>query len=487
MRYCLGINHQAVAQAINPKTQPYDLAPLKAELRKLVPALTFDEIVGVPSLAWTDKQLLSHLLARLHFATIDDAKRFRCALNSGMCDAKPSPGYGFSPDPPIFALDAWAPFGPGGGIFGTRDDAERLTGTAGLTNNCGQPITGKGVNVVIVDRGLSRAVVQGTAKRMAARRGVTPSTNQRVLGWTRYERPVAANLEAVRCLYPGDKGSEHAYMIARNVLALAPDATLWDAPLLPADDEPDGPPGPSSACQLFHFIREAVRAGNMTNWDSQTGDWVTVDFKRPVIVVNAWGVMDPESNPDFTHYADEPNNHLVNDMKLMERAGIDVVFAAGNCGEPTPDARCGREEQGPGRGIFGMNGHPSVLTVGAVRTDGVPIALSAQGPGRLARGFSAEKGPWSGEAFHKPDLCAPSHFRESDDAAETNTGTSAACGFAAGVLAALRSADGAGNLKPAWLRALLRETAQPLGNRGWDPRLGYGVINGADALAVIER
>jgi subtilisin family serine protease len=225
----------------------------------------------------------------------------------------------------------------------------------------------------------------------------------------------------------------------------------------------------------------------MTSWDFEARALVTSRFTKPVILVNAWGVMDPESNPDFSDYGDDPKNQLVNDMKLLENEGIDVVFAAGNCGEPTPDSRCGQEERGPGCSIYGMNGHPSVLTVGAVRTDGVPLALSAQGPGRLAPGFHAENSPWASEAFHKPDLCAPSHFREPDDAAETSTGTSAACGFAAGVVAALRSVDAARYLRPAWLRALLRETAQPMGGNGWDPRLGYGIINGTNALAMIER
>ena len=59
-------------------------------------------------------------------------------------------------------------------------------------------------------------------------------------------------------------------MIARNVLAIAPGATIWDAPLLPSDDEPDAPPGPSSACQLFHEIKAAVDAGKLVTMDSSS-------------------------------------------------------------------------------------------------------------------------------------------------------------------------------------------------------------------------
>src|SRR5205823_3591635 len=106
----------------------------------------------------------------------------------------------------------------------------------------------------------------------------------------------------------------------------APDATIWDAPLLPSDDEPDAPPGPSSACQLFHFIRSALQQKKITSWDFEQNERVTVPFGRPLIVVNAWGVMDPESET-FSDYADNPENFLVNDMVRMEANGIDVVFA----------------------------------------------------------------------------------------------------------------------------------------------------------------
>jgi len=201
------------------------------------------------------------------------------------------------------------------------------------------------------------------------------------------------------------------------------------------------------------------------------------------VMVNAWGVMDPESDAGFSDYADNPDNFLVNDMRLLALADIDVVFAAGNCGEPCPDRRCGDDDCGPGRSIFGMNAHPDVLTVGAVRTDGLPIALSAQGPGRLAtRGSGKTDYSRNRRARYKPDLCAPSHFRESDDASQVNTGTSAACGFAAGVIAALRSVPEGRNRSPGYIRDTLRRTANPMGTKVWDPRLGFGVIDGTRAL-----
>src|SRR5215204_4606374 len=64
-----------------------------------------------------------------------------------------------------------------------------------------------------------------------------------------------------------------------------------------------------------------------------------------------------------------------------------------------------------------------------------------------------------------------------------NTGTSAACGLAAGAVALLRTrwrcSDAVG---PAALRAALRNTAvQPYGPVGWQDRTGYGILDLAAA------
>ena len=117
--------------------------------------------------------------------------------------------------------------------------------------------------------------------------------------------------------------------------------------------------------------------------------------------------------------------------------------------------------------------------------DGLPVALSAQGPGRLAtKGSRGTDYTNDVRAKEKPDLRAPSHFRESDDASEFNTGTSAACGYAAGVLAALRSVPSGRAMSPGAMRDLLRYSARPPG-AGWDPRLGSGIINAEKALAAL--
>lgn len=465
---------------------PWDPAPLLSHLKKFGANPSPGELSRIPSFDWVEPgALASHLLVRLKFRSHAQAREFRTGLRASSLKAT---DYGFGPDPIISDLESWSPLGPGGGIFGNRDAAEDLTRVAALRG-----ATGKGVNVIIVDRGLSRDWVTQTTKRMASRRRLLSAPPaQDVFGWTRYEWSGQPPRRVRRSIFPGATGSDHAEMVARNVLAIAPEATIWDAPLLPRQDEQDAPPGPSTAAHLFHWIKQVAQTGIWRSWDTRLNALVEVSASKPLVVVNAWGVLDPESEPGLKGYADDPDHFLINDMTRLTKAGIDVIFAAGNCGEACPDRRCGQQDTGPGRSILGLNAHPDVLTVGAVRVDGIPIAMSAQGPGRLAT-VGSRGTDYSGNrhAIDKPDVCAPSHFRESDDASELNTGTSAACGFAAGMVAAIRSLPAGRRLTPAKLRDLLRRTAHKTpgatGDRGakWDPRLGFGILNAAAVLSEL--
>jgi subtilisin family serine protease len=149
---------------------------------------------------------------------------------------------------------------------------------------------------------------------------------------------------------------------------------------------------------------------------------------------------------------------------------FDMVFAAGNCGQFCPSRLCGTDDVGPGHSIIGANSHPDVLTVGAVRADGIWLGYSSQGPGALCK--------------EKPDICAASQFREDDDATTTNTGTSAACAIAAGIVATLRSQFRSKALAPATLKRILIDTAtaRPAG-ASCDNQIGNGIINAAAACS----
>jgi hypothetical protein len=130
VRYCLGIQHNDVAGAIDPGAGPFHLDPLREQLKRLVPELTFGELQHVPSFAWTNKKLATHVLTQLRFTGHDEAQRFHEALEKRLTAPDRKPIYGFGPDPPIHALEAWSPIGSGGGIFSDRDRAERRCRTA---------------------------------------------------------------------------------------------------------------------------------------------------------------------------------------------------------------------------------------------------------------------------------------------------------------------------------------------------------------------
>jgi hypothetical protein len=139
-----------------------------------------------------------------------------------------------------------------------------------------------------------------------------------------------------------------------------------------------------------------------------------------------------------------------------------VTFAAGNCGQVCPSGRCG-SDSGPGKSIWGANGHPRVITVGAANIREEWIGYTSQGPAALDS--------------KKPDFCAPSHFKGYTN---SDNGTSAACPVCSGVLALYRSHDP--NLKQDEAKKALQETAKNLCATGWDPHSGYGMIQAERAF-----
>jgi subtilisin family serine protease len=98
-----------------------------------------------------------------------------------------------------------------------------------------------------------------------------------------------------------------------------------------------------------------------------------------------------------------------------------------------------------------------VLTVGAANTDGDLIGYSSQGPAALSSS--------------KPDFLSISHFR---GYFPVDTGTSAACPVAAGVVAALLSAFP--GITPNEIKRALQRTAIDIGPVGWDQHSGAGIL-----------
>ena len=225
VHYCLGLTDGKFAE----RADPWDFGPLTDELRNMGVAEPLPPLVRLPSFAWTKpKELRSHLIAHLQFLNHVKAREFQESLGKSHLQQ-----YGFGQDPMICAMDSWSPIGPGGGIFGDRGLADSLTGATALRSALdkgGHIATGKGVNVVIVDRGLDQNTISDTVARMVGNHGLSNNDRDReVRGWPRYETATdRARKRICRTILPGTTGSDHGYMIARNILAIAPEATIWD-------------------------------------------------------------------------------------------------------------------------------------------------------------------------------------------------------------------------------------------------------------------
>lgn len=358
--------------------------------------------------------------------------------------SKPDVFVGGGADLPFSGADHWCPREAADPIFGDRAEAERLLALPAFRKK--RKLTGSGVNVVIVDQGLDG---QALGRSFGG-------------GWTVHSTaPGTARA-------PSAATRLHAMMVAHNVLGVAPDALLFDLPMVP----------PRIIDIAGFFLSTADAAYRLMLGDIRLRRLGTPE-PAPWVIANAWAIYDRSGENPPGSYTDSPSHPFNQLITRAGQEGIDFVFCAGNCGQFCPDQRCGALDQGPGRSIFGANCHPDVLSVGAVRTDTLWLGYSSQGPG--------QPGFWPG-GKEKPDLCAPSQFCENDDAHATNGGSSAASGLAAGVIAALRSHRKwqAPRASPAQLRAALTKSARKTDGSAWSRRLGHGILDAekaADELA----
>jgi subtilisin family serine protease len=306
-----------------------------------------------------------------------------------------------------------------------------------------QGAKGQNVNVVVVDRGVDKAQIAAVGGKFAG-------------GWTRNGVPK-----------PGMTRGGHGTMIVRNILAIAPEVTIFDCPLLA--------PLPSHITDIPASLQDAHCA-----YEQMIADIAELrkrpKWQGPWIFENAWAVYSRKTDPhgDYTNNPNHPFNQSV--ARAVNHAKIDVVFCAGNCGQFCPDMMCGPKDRGPGQSILGANSHPDVLTAGAVRTDRMWLGYSSQGPGQPKLDCD------------KPDFCAASQFCETRDAFATNTGTSAASALTAGVVAALRSKWDASVLTAADLKNALKSTAKKKVTETvprWQHRLGSGILDAEAAYEAI--
>jgi subtilisin family serine protease len=235
------------------------------------------------------------------------------------------------------------------------------------------------------------------------------------------------------------KWGDHGNMCSTDVLGMAPDAQLYD--LRVAGD--GGSPGTiSRALQGFNWAIGQHRLNG-----------------TPHVLTNSWGIF--EESWDET-YARNPNHPFTRKVVEAIGEGILVLFAAGNCGDTCPDGRCGADI-GRGRSIWGANGHPLVMTVGAANRLEQFIGYSSRGPAALDP--------------NKPDFCSISHFTGYFD---SDSGTSAATPILAGVVALLKQAHPAATQDD--IKNALRATAKDIGPAGFDVDSGAGIVQGHAAF-----
>lgn len=324
---------------------------------------------------------------------------------------------------------------------GDWHDVERLLNVAALN---AEGLDGAGVALAVLDTGINAAHV---ARQLG--RGVTLDAER---SWN------PSGVEG----RPGEFAVDHGTMCAFDTLIGAPQASLIDIPVLlstrPGGSAIDGLL--SDAVAAFAHLRTVL--------DAQPAD------AKALVISNSWGSFSPEWDFPLGHpgnYSDNAAHPFNLIVASLDRAGADVLFAAGNCGRECKDGRCAY----PTRPIVGANSHPRVLSIGGVDTNGERVGYSSQGPGRLTA--------------RKPDICAYTHFSGSKAFGdnEPDSGTSAATPVAAGLIAAIRTQWPTNRLSSAQLRALLRRTAEDRSEVGYDFDYGYGTVDPPAIIAALQR
>jgi hypothetical protein len=269
---------------------------------------------------------------------------------------------------------------------------------------------------------------------------------------------------------PGEFSVGHGTMCAFDALIAAPNATLVDLPVLRA--------GGGGGSTMSGFLSAALSAYSqvMISW-GVAGTGSGLDQYAAVVLSNSWGIFHP--NMDFPsghpgRYCDNPKHPFNLILETVSRSGIDVIFAAGNCGADCPDGRCkGRTDEC----IMGASASVDAFSVAGCDTNKERVGYSSQGPAI------------TGMYGMKPDITGYTHFLGSEafGPGSADSGTSAACPVVAGCIAAFRTkVDPRSPVTPYMLWSHIRDHAVQGGGQpsGWNADYGYGII---EPIAVADQ
>ena len=388
----------------------------------------------------------------VRFPDPDAADRFRKAVVASIRLGN-SPLKSVGVNPTVTVGEFSVPGSPDDALFGTFDDALRLIRADMLPTS----LDGECVNVALIDAGVDKTSILPPGKFGGGWYPTSPVTGS----------PTTA--------LPGmTVGADalHGTMLVNNILGIARKVRIFDVPII-------HPPKIYDISSYINVVDAAYRQIlKDIQWFQNLGF-----FTGPWIFVNAWAIYDRRSEGAYLgEYTENlgagglsPPHPFIDTITQVAQRNFDTVFCAGNCGEVCPDGRCGPNDYGPGRGIWGANAHSQVLTTGAVRVDGIWPGYSSEGPGPTPHLYA-----------QKPDLCTPSQFVGRLGVYPPSTGSSASAAVAAGVLCALRSPAGWNQQRvpPFILKLILNSTAAQTQGTGWNRWIGNGIM---DAFAAHQQ